>query len=114
MCSESKGGWSGQLTDGVVDWLPLSVLMDEVLRRKMAADVSLSLSPQTHIHTPLHTPLHTHLHIHLHTQACIEHKQPSGAVEAYIDRIPQLEDKCVGRVSWCFCFVVCVMCRDMI
>lgn len=29
-------------------------------------------------------------------QACIEHGQPPGAVEAYIDRIPQMEDKCVG------------------
>lgn len=26
-------------------------------------------------------------------QACIEHKQPPGVVEMYIDRIPQLEDK---------------------
>lgn len=26
-------------------------------------------------------------------QACIEYKQPSGAVEVYIDRITQLEDK---------------------
>ncbi len=26
-------------------------------------------------------------------QACITHKQPSGAVEAYIDRITALEDK---------------------
>lgn len=26
-------------------------------------------------------------------QACIEHRQPAGVVEAYVDRIPQLEDK---------------------